>query len=332
MKQLIANRQQCYHLAKYLSQLNLPVAQEEKFTCALPPETLGNLYFAVVAICHQTTPRQGTALQGYINGQLRRGWDYLRESWLQAAVANPQLVTPTSLTLLTASDIINVTYDPIIKIVISDAEGRAKLLHQLGQKMRELNIQTVWELYDQSQPTLVATDGRGLLEQLRQFPAYAADPVGKKLFFFLSLMYNQGLWSYQDPENLGTPVDYHEVRGHLRLKTVKVIDQRLHAKIWSGQEVTAKQDITIRQAVFDAIMLISHLSGKTPNDLHYFFWNIFRNCCRRNETHCYYCHDHPSLPERYQQLSPHRCIFNSICLSKDLKHKPQDHLVQTDLY
>jgi len=328
----VVDETQCSILGEFLKTVDLPSAQEEIMRYQIPDRIMSNLYFAVVAICHQTTPHKGPALQGYVDGKLRRGWDYLRKKWIRAAEQNPTLVSPGSLANITAQDIEQILFDARLGSTIFDSQGRASLLNDIGQKMIELGINDVWSLYELSHGSLLSQEQPGLIELLSQFAAYKADPVKKKLFFFLSLMFNHGFWAYTDPENLGTPVDYHEVRGHLRYGTVKIVSDQLRDKILTGQEVTSDEDTLIRRAVFDAIMLVSRISGRTPNDLHYFFWNIFRNCCRRDETHCNACGQHPSLPERYQALSPEKCIFAATCKNAGSEAKLTDHIVNTDLY
>lgn len=332
MNSAVINRKQCSILGKFLKTVALPTAQEEVVRYKIPERIMSNFYFTVVAICHQTTPHKGPALQGYVDGKLRRGWDYLRERWIKTTEQNPAIVSPASLASITAQDIEQILFDTELGSTIFDSQGRASLLNDIGKKMIELGINDVWSLYELSHGRLLSQERPGLIELLSQFAAYKTDPVKKKLFFFLSLMFNHGFWTYADPENLGTPVDYHETRGHLRYGTVKIVGKQLRNKILSGQEVTSDEDILIRKAVFDAIMLVSRISGRTPNDLHYFFWNIFRNCCRRDETHCNICSQHPSLPERYQSLSPTKCIFAATCKSADSEVKLTDHVVNTDLY
>lgn len=331
-KAVVADRKQCRILGEFLKAVSLPAAQEEKMRYKIPDRVMSNLYFAVVAVCHQTTPHEGPALHGYVDGKLRRGWDYLREKWIRATEQNPNLVSAASLAKITAQDIEAILLDSQVGSTITDSEGRARILQDIGKKMLKMHIEDVWALYDKSEGCLVRKGGRGLIKLLSRFSAFSADPVEKKLFFFLSVMFNHGFWAYHDPENLGTPVDYHEVRGHLRLQTVKVKSEELKNKILKGEKVTCQDDIVIRKAVFDAIMMVSRISGRTPNDLHYFFWNIFRNCCRRDETHCSKCVPHPSLPERYQALSPERCMLASVCRSVNSDIKLNDHLVDTDLY
>ena len=326
------NKEQCHLLGDFLKTANLPSAKEEVMQYNISKLTMSNLYFAMVAICHQTTPHHGPALQGYVDGKLRKGWDYLREKMILATQKNPDLVSLDSLTNFSAKDIEKLFFDEKLGSTISDPEGRAMILRSIGLRMGELRIKSIWSLYKASSKFLISEKRYGLIELLSQFGAYSADPVKKKLFFFLALMFNQNLWRYYDPENLGTPVDYHEVRGHLRYGTVKIVDEHLYQQILTGKEVTSDEDVQIRKAVFEAIMLVSKVSERTPNDLHYFFWNIFRNCCRRDETHCVSHESHSSFPERYQSLSPDKCIFANSCKSIGLDVKLSDHLVNTSLY
>ena len=94
-------------------------------------------------------------------------------------------------------------------------------------------------------------------------------------------MRNTGLWTYKDPENLGAPVDYHEVRGDLRIGTINVLDESLKSKLLKGEPVTAEEDIALRGAVFNAIMFLSDETRlRNPSQLHYLFWNVFRNFSR----------------------------------------------------
>lgn len=326
------DRSQCRVLGEFLKTVSLPSAQEEVMRYKISDRIMSNLYFAVVAICHQTTPHKDSALQGNVDGKLRRGWDYLREKWIRATEQNSTLVSPNSLANITAQDVESILFDSELGSTISDSRGRAAMLNDIGQRMIDLGVDDVWSLYELSSGSLATQKDIGLIELLSQFVAYNADPVQKKLFFFLSLMFNNGFWTYNDPENLGTPVDYHEVRGHLRYGTVKIASDQLRDKILGGQEVTSDEDVQIRKAVFDAIMSVSRISNRTPNDLHYFFWNIFRNCCRRDEMHCTACSQHPSFPERYQLLSPTQCIFAASCKSAGSTVKLSDHVVNTNLY
>ncbi len=151
-------------------------------------------------------------------------------------------------------------------------------------------------------------------------------------------MRNAGFWQFADPENLGPPVDYHEVRGHLRIGTVEIQDPQLEAKLLARQEVTSSEDIAIRKAVHDAIMLVSEATDhRNPSRLHYLFWNVFRSCCTRKAPHCHACPPGCTLPERYVPLAIHRdgvrrCPFSDVCQSADKQVRLIEHRFETDYY
>src|SRR5262249_48154351 len=151
---------------------------------------------------------------------------------------------------------------------------------------------------------------------IASFCAYR-DPIKKKSAFFLALMLNQGLWKVRDPEHLPAPIDYHEVRGHLRCGTVKTVDSDLVNRIRGGIEVTQDEDVLIRGAVAEAIDEIASATGLTPSRLHYLFWNVFRNCCKRDVTHCDACPTDCGIRDRYQALtaSDRKCFFAGVCSS-----------------
>jgi hypothetical protein len=157
--------------------------------------------------------------------------------------------------------------DPVLGDRLSEPEQRSALVRDLGRVMVEHQWRWFEDLYRASQGR-VATGHPNLFELLSEFIAYR-DPVRKKSAFVLALMRNSGLWTYVDDGALGPPVDYHEVRGHLRIGTVVVTDQSLRRKLMNDVPVTAEEDIAIRRAVYDAIMLISEDPGlRNPSQLH----------------------------------------------------------------
>jgi hypothetical protein len=151
-------------------------------------------------------------------------------------------------------------------------------------------------------------------------------------------MRNTGSWKYQDPENLGPPVDYHEVRGHLRLGTGVVQEEGLRRKLLRSLPVTAEEDVAIRMAVYDAIMLLSRLTGiSSPSRLHYLFWNVFRACCTHETPHCTACPTDCSLPQRYVPLAMRTsgerfCPFAAVCTSAATPVRYSEQVIDTDFY
>src|SRR5262249_50656633 len=55
---------------------------------------LANSYFAIVAICHQTSPLGERRLEGYINNTKKGGWDYLKEKFLLRALEDEKWASP----------------------------------------------------------------------------------------------------------------------------------------------------------------------------------------------------------------------------------------------
>jgi hypothetical protein len=326
-------KSQCEQLASLIKSLKLPPAEEEPIRHDIRDDTIKNAYLSIVAICHQTTPHSGPRLEGLIDGKLAIGWDYLLKRWLKNVEEDPSIAQPERLAQITATDIQSLFKDETHGSLLTDVSGRASLLNDIGKVMLRLNITDVQDVYDECGGWLRGeSNAPGILESLRRFRAYDEDPVQKKTFYFLALMQNQGIWKYRDEANLAAPVDYHEVRGHLRYGTVSIIDSDLRQKLLRRQAVAAADDVEIRSAVFEAILQIAQLTGETPNNLHYFFWNMFRNCCRRDETHCVTCKTHPSLPQRYSDIKNGKCIFSSSCASVDEDSKLLDHLVTTTFY
>jgi hypothetical protein len=326
----------CHHLATLLKSQKIPVDREERSLSTLERSEAGSFYLLLVSICHQTSPRGRQPLQGRIENRTLRGWDYLSAKLEAAVRQQKEIVSPAFWAEITAKDLRNIFRDEDLGETLTDPEGRAFLIQDLGQKMFLRSWKTADDVYDAARGRL-ATGSPNLYQLLSEFRAYA-DPVQKKSSFFLALMQNSGLWAYADPDKLGAPVDYHEVRGHLRIGTVEVLDPVLRKKLLEGKEVTQEQDIQIRQAVLEALMLVSKSSEiNNLSQLHYLFWNVFRSCCTRDNPHCSECPANCSLPERYVPLTlidgyTRHCPFSVVCESAGREPKLSEDNVRTDYY
>ncbi len=335
METVFVIEKQCNNLSNLLEKVNLPKDIEEPKETELKPDVSKNFYFTIVAICHQTSPINGLPLEGIINGSYLRGWDYLSEKFYNAVKNDNSLIYPKKLSEIKSTDIIDILEDDNGNSNISDSEGRARLLRDIGQKMLKSNYSSVEDIYKESKGYLIGTHGSGLLNKLSYFDAYS-DPVMKKSLFFLSIMKNHLYWKYKDDPKLGPPVDYHEMRGHLRFGTIRITDENLYNKILKNELISEVEDIQIRQAIYNAIILISNKTNNSPSVLHYFFWNLFRNCCKRVETHCNKCPANCNLPLRYKRLKDilniEGCLLTKYCISKNMKNKIFEPYVLTEYY
>src|SRR6266849_6933277 len=270
---VIVDREVCRSVGALLRARTIPEDREDSSLSGFTPSQIANFYFLLVAICHQTSPRGRKPLEGTVGGLHLRGWDYLSGRLEAKACSNKEILSPQFWANVTESEVRALFRDETLGERLTNPAGRAALVRDLGQKMLCHSWNSAEQLYADSRGR-IADGTPNLLDLLSEFLAYN-DPVRKKSYFFLALMRNAGLWTYSDPENLGAPVDYHEVRGHLRIGTVQVCDPDLRSKLLAGEDVTPKEDVSIRNAVHQAIMLISEYSGlRNPSQLHYMFWNV----------------------------------------------------------
>ena len=325
----------CDRLAKVLASLEVPRDHEEGELPGIPKSDVGNYFLALVAICHQTSPRGLPPLQGQVEGRLLRGWDYLASKFEAAVATEQDLLEPECWAELSAGRVRRLFADEEYGDRLTKPEERAELLRDLGRTMISHGWHRADDFYATSRGHITGGSS-GLLAVLRLFTAYS-DPVAKKSSFFLALMRNCGLWAYRDEQTLPPPVDYHEVRGHLRIGTVRLADDSLAHKVRTGTAVSIEEDIAIRRCVSDAIKRISTASGiQNPSQLHYLFWNVFRAVCRRDGPQCFSMSADNGLPSRYRMLTPpefgNACLFAEVCASAGTVDPVCDHVVDTHYY
>ncbi len=336
MEKITVDYQSCDKLVDFLKKHPVPEDKEEPTKINLPEDVTKNFYLALVAICHQTTPMTGPALQGTVDGTFLRGWDYLRAAMLKATANDNSIVYPASLSKITDKTLSGIIKGDDGKGEISNLEERVRLLNDMGSKMQQSGAGSVQQLFEKSEGHIDNYgEKKGLYELLSEFEAYS-DPVKKKSSYFLSLMKNQGFWNYSDEENLLPVVDYHEIRIALRLGTVKINDEELRSKLANKQEVTWQDDIDIRSGVQKALVYVAKESGLGHSKLHYFLWNLSRNCCNRDSPHCSSHGGKCALPQRYVQLGQEigsvSCLFSPFCESSGKEGKLFDHVVKTHYY
>ena len=326
----------CDRLATQIREHAVPIDREESRLPDLDRNDIGNFYLALVAICHQTSPQNRPALEGVVGGRHLRGWDYLSARFEQAVSSDPQLLFPERWRTVSAYDVAELFRDTQFGERLTDPGGRAKLIQNLGDVMKQHGCHRIDELYRASDCRL-ASGHSPLIPALSKFRAYD-DPVRKKTYFFLALMQNSSVWEYADPQNLGPPVDYHEVRGHLRIGTVIIRDPSLRSKLLARESVSADEDVAIRSAVSQVLLYLSQATGlKNASRLHYLLWNIFRSCCTRDEPHCFACPSTCSLPPRYvaalhSKSVARACPYAAICTSSGRSTKLTEHVFETDYY
>lgn len=289
---------------------------------SLSANTLADAYLAIVAICHQTSPIGERRLGGYVGGKLRWGWDYLKEQFLSEVCTDPSWATPEKWESLTPDELATLYDDINYGRTLNRVSERSYLLNDLGRMMLSQDLHSAIDAFEACKHRLGGS--KGFLEWLARSIAYS-DPLRKKSYFFVSLANNECSWSPSDIDELLSPVDYHELRGHLRLGTVIVTDQSLSRKLKLGLTITEEEDNELRSVVQEANLVLARESGATNSAIHYLLWNVFRNCCARGseETHCGKCTEQCQLPKEYREVSTYqdRCWFSSVCSSRNADSK-----------
>lgn len=278
-------------------------------------DELANAYLAIVAICHQTSPLGERRLEGTVSGAIRVGWDYLKARFLIAADRDRWWTQPEYWTVVSPTELSAVYKDGTLGLTLNRVSERAYLLNDLGRMLRSKRVSGATDAF-QSVGCRLGGDG-GFLAFLASAEAYS-DPIRKKGLFFCSIAMKECAWRPNDPDTLLSPVDYHELRGHLRIGTVRVVDSDLRERIERTVALSEREDTAIRAAVQRANDEMALKSGVTSSVLHYLLWNIFRNCCPRpsEATHCHACND-CKLPPQYKAMPTYagRCIFAGVCES-----------------
>lgn len=332
-------------LIELLKRSRVPAEDEPatvSFPVSLNGEDLADAYLAVVAICHQTSPLGERGLRGYVAGspKEKRGWDYLKEKFLLAAMKDPKWVrfdywaslTPNELSALYRDESLEAACDERrgagdpVGLTLNRVNERASLLNDLGSQLVGLGYSHIREPFERCGRTIGG--GGGFLNFLGRFEAYN-DPVMKKSLFFVSLAKNECGWPVEDADNLYSPIDYHELRGHLRIGTLSIGDAELSRKVRLGLALTDGEDTELRREAQNINHRIGTETGLGSSVVHYLLWNVFRNCCPRpsDRTHCFSCGSGCELPDRYKAMPTYeerRCVFSPVCSSAGEPEKVLD--------
>lgn len=275
---ITCNNKRCNEVAQILRRMKIPEPIEDVPPLPFTQEQEANFWFFLAAICHQTSPVGKPPLIGLVDGVERRGWDFLVHAFRVSATFSKSLLNPSEWKSMTGARL-----KLLFNEMLTEADERASLIVDLGERLESRGWNSIYIANDVCRQQITG-DSPNLLELLSDFRAFS-DPVEKKSSFFLALMQNSGLWRYRDGEKLPAPVDYHEVRGHLRIGTVH-IDPALRGKIQLGIELSVDEDVALRYSIREAIHRIAEAVGNSPNALHYFFWNLFRTYCVRHTPFC----------------------------------------------
>jgi hypothetical protein len=275
---VITNFNRCREVASLLQRMQLPSKLVRQGIFCSDRKTVGNFNLMLLAICHQTQNVMGT-----IDGKLWRGWDYLQRKLDAHSRSDPRFLEIDNWPVLSGECLDTALAPSPGTSAFVDVGSRAGLINDLGSHMIGAGYSSFEQLYKRFEGRCCGP--HSILSFLRGATAYS-DPNEKKARLLIGLLRDVHGWEFRDAHYVSAPVDYHEIRGHLRIGTVVINDSELKTRIQSDV-VSGDEDNLIRSEVSNAIdEIASNVAGCDPLKVHYILWKYFRALCRRNGPSC----------------------------------------------
>ncbi len=237
------------------------------------PRVASLAYIYVTSICHQTEE-----LKGKLNGEDKRGWDYLMGKFIELGRCEPESLHPSHISLISAKDLQSILSDNgrPDSSTLTRAEERAKFLQDLASTLRDEYDGDPRNLYGDG----VLAGENGLYLRMKEFAAFGKDPISKKATVYFMLMNLSGIWEdFEDMSELKPMPDYHKERLFLRTGCVKVTDPEIVYNLLTRKEVSIDVDNSLRLAVGEAYKELVKHSEKSFFELEGFLWSFARSLC-----------------------------------------------------
>ncbi len=305
---------QCKKLAQCLNRMR--VLPDEFVRQANDPEIRrreANLWFFLVAICQSTRTLQGT-----IDGQWYRGWDYMVHAARRVMAQDPDYFMASHLAHVDGVTLRSLFSDDGVPehSTLDRVEERVMQWHDAAQVLLAFYDGDVMSLYEAGGRSLRGENG--ILARLAACKAYS-DPVEKKSFLFTMFAHKCGAWQVHDLACLKVAIDYHIMRIALRSGMIQVQDAELARRLKEREPVSAEEDNLVRNAVRDACDLLIEHSQHSVFDVDNILWMIGRNCCFYEYDPI--CGTHPCWRQKECSLlkgiaygCPSLCVFDGVCL------------------
>ncbi len=238
-----------------------------------------------------------------LDGKMLKGSSYISQAYFSAFKENPAFLTVTGQANCS---------EAALKEVLRSDEGKDempafhlhhRLANSYGQDMLALG-ETPQTLLNKANvsPAPLAT----FLQLLDRVGGYKEDPLRKKSAL-LALTLNQRpeqFLRFGQDEALPPVIDYHLMRSCLRTGIIDILDKELHAALVARRVVLRSDEGAIRQAAYDAINEIVHLSGKSMGAVDFYFFGARRRCPEMTEPECAKCALDPICAKRKELFQP----------------------------
>lgn len=238
-----------------------------------------------------------------INGQTRKGSDYLWRAWLRPLVKDPSFYVPRRQAELRIDDLATLTRAddgstplPALDLHLTQAQAYGRDMLALTCSPKDVLAAV----------RRSATPLQSLLTHLDAIGGYKEDPLRKKSGL-LALILAQRPERFLQPaaNELFPPViDYHLMRSSLRTGLIDVVDPTLEQALIERRVLLPADEWAVRLAAYQAVeQLVAH-SGKSMGAVDWFFFNARRRCPEMTDPECPSCAVDPVCAHRKTLFQP----------------------------
>ncbi|MEA3336433.1 MAG: carbohydrate kinase family protein [Chloroflexota bacterium] len=314
-RRVIVNPVQVDNVAALIA--DLPEVQAFDFTGPeYPPEghpaTLGYFFTATlqqfgfwsVVDDHYSHP-----LLAPLDGAVRKGSDYLWQSWLHPLAGDRSFYHASRQVTLTPADL-----SALFRADDGCDPMPAQALHLEVARSYGRDMMTMAH----TPAGMVQTANRSaaplgtFLSSLDHVGGYKEDPLRKKASL-LALILAQRPERFLRPgpsEAMPPIIDYHLMRSCLRTGLLEVTDPSLEQALIQRQVLDAASERAVRRAAYRAVNSLVPLSGKSMGAVDWFFFNARRRCPEMTEPDCSACAVDPVCAQRKTLFQP---VFRTTC-------------------
>lgn len=239
-----------------------------------------------------------------IDGDVLKGSAYLFRAYTRKLLKDPEFFT----TARQSSSSLNEMQD----LFRADHGGNPMPATELHLQMAQAYGLDMLALRKTPQSILACarqseTPLKTFIQELDKIGGYKEDPLRKKSNL-LALVLNQRpekFLDFAEGEAVPPVIDYHTMRGCLRMGLVDILDEALRVKIENREIISEAEEWAIRYASYLAVEDVVKLSGKSLGAVDWFFFAYSRQRCpEMSEPVCSECAVDPVCAHRKRLFQP----------------------------
>ncbi|MCB9153133.1 MAG: hypothetical protein H6649_03625 [Caldilineae bacterium] len=247
--------------------------------------------------------RYGGPLLAPLDGQRRKGSDYLWRAWLKPLAADPDFYNAGRQADLGDPELAALFRDdtgqqpmPALDLHLAQARAYGRDMAALGWSPAGVVASAM------ASPRPLYS----LLSSLDCAGGYKEDPLRKKSGLLALILHQRPEhWLQPAPGETVPPViDYHLMRSCLRIGLIDVLDEALVAALTGRRLLQPADEWAVRLAAYEAVERLVARSGRTMGAVDWFFFNARRRCPEMTEPECSRCAVDPVCAHRKGLFQP----------------------------